>query len=84
MAWQFNRPENGDGMIQAFRRTDSSFECSRFKIRGLESAATYRVLDLDSASQEIFTGQELMDKGLPVSIKNKPGAVLLKYQKGVH
>jgi alpha-galactosidase len=84
MAWQFNRPDQGDGMIQAFRRLDSSFECSRFKIRGLESSAPYRVLDLDSSSEEIFTGQELMENGLPVSIKNKPGAVLLKYQKEVH
>jgi alpha-galactosidase len=81
MAWQFNRPEQGDGMIQAFRRPDCSYESSRFKLRGLESSAFYRVIDLDSSREEKSQGQELMERGLLISINNSPGAVLLKYQK---
>ena len=82
MAWQFNRPEQGDGMIQAFRRPQSSYEGSRYILRGLDAAARYRVTDVDSPSTgAVYTGKELMEKGLLVTVKNKPGAVILTYRK---
>ena len=47
-AWQFNRPEQGDGMVQAFRRDESKEPTKNLPLRGLDPAATYEVTDLDA------------------------------------
>ena len=33
LAWQFDRPEQGEGMVQVFRRHNSFYESARFKLR---------------------------------------------------
>ncbi len=81
MGWQFDSPDKGEGMIQAFRRPDSPFETARFKLRGLDAKATYAVKDLDEAAEVTMTGAELMDKGVPVTIKQRPGAALVAYRR---
>ena len=48
MAWQFDRPEKGDGMVQAFRRGDSIYESARLRLRGLDPEATYMVRNVDT------------------------------------
>ena len=80
-AFQFDRPESGDGMVETFRRPDSPFEAARFQLRGLEPGARYALTDLDAAGSKVLTGRELMDEGLPVVIKAKPGAVVITYQR---
>ncbi len=81
MAWQFDRPEAGEGMVQAFRRENSFYEAARFKLRGLEAEARYRVIDLDSPGARELTGGELTEKGLSVSIPMQPGARVVSYRK---
>src|SRR5271156_5811435 len=39
IAWQFDRPETGEGMIQAFRRGNSNQDTQRLRLRGLDPAA---------------------------------------------
>ncbi len=86
MAWQFNRLEPGDGMVQAFRRSQSPMESARFKLRGLDLTAQYSVRNIDMAGESQFSGLELEEKGLPVAIKDQPGAVIILYKqvKGAH
>jgi hypothetical protein len=79
IAWQFSRPEQGDGVIQAFRRPQSAEEAARYKLRGLDPQARYAVTDLDTGRAQTLTGRELMDDGLHVVIKAQPGAVVLTY-----
>jgi alpha-galactosidase len=81
MAWQFDRPEAGEGMIRAFRRDKYIFESGRLKLSGLAPDARYEVVDLDRNAPEQATGQELMETGLLVTIPDQPGAVLLHYQR---
>ena len=81
MAWQFDVPEKGEGMVQAFRRPESPFESARFRLRGLDAAATYTVKDLDAAGDARFSGRELMEKGMPVLVVERPGAVIVTYKK---
>ncbi len=38
VAWQFDRPEAGRGVIQAFRRDGSIYETARVRLRGLDPA----------------------------------------------
>jgi alpha-galactosidase len=86
MAWQFDRPATGDGMVQAFRRARSPIEEVRFKLRGLDAAAQYAVSNLDTPGESRISGRELGEQGLRVVIQDEPGAVIIIYKKimGTH
>ncbi len=81
IGWQFHSPEKDAGMIQVFRRAESVYESARFKLRGLDPAATYVVQDLDTADIQELTGSALMDDGLKVAIETQPGSVVITYKK---
>ena len=81
IAWQFDRPEQGQGMVQAFRRHNSYYESARFKLGGLRPEARYRVTDLDGSAPKEIAGRELIEKGLSVSLPDKPAAAVLVYQR---
>jgi len=81
MAWQFNRPESGDGIVQVFRRADSPYESARFRLHGLEPAATYALTDLDLNEPVEMSGSELTEQGLHVCMPNRPEARVITYHK---
>jgi len=81
LAWQFDRPESGEGMVQAFLRPRCDFKCAQFRLRGLDPAARYRVSRLDMPDSTEISGQELLEKGLTITITDQPGAALIKYRK---
>jgi len=82
LAWQYDRPEAHEGLVQAFRRPDSDYEAARFKLRGLEAGARYIVTDLDRPSEpQTFTGEELAKHGLLITIPSQPGAVVVTYKQ---
>ncbi len=81
MAWQFNRPEKGEGVVQAFRRDKCIFEVGRLRLHGLDPDAQYEVRDLDADQPQRFSGRELTAKGLLVTIADQPGAVVIRYRK---
>ncbi|HEY5909936.1 MAG TPA: alpha-galactosidase, partial [Verrucomicrobiae bacterium] len=81
-AWQYDRPEQGEGLVQAFRREDSPYETARFKLRGLEPAARYVVTESDKPdAPRQFTGRELMADGLPVTLTAQRSSGLLFYRR---
>jgi alpha-galactosidase len=80
-AWQFNRPEQGDGMVQAFRRDQNDETAKNLRLRGLDPAATYEVTDLDARMPNAISGIGLMQHGLQVEIKEKRGAAIIIYKK---
>jgi alpha-galactosidase len=81
MAWQFDRPDLGGGAVQAFRRAGSPYESARFRLRGLDPEARYRVTDGDRDGAVETTGRELMETGLPVRVDEQPGAAIITYRK---
>jgi alpha-galactosidase len=81
IAWQFDRPEAGDGMVQAFRRPRSPEPFMRLKLRGLEAAAAYEWRDLDRDERTRAGGRELMEKGLPVRLPLRRQAGLIAYRR---
>jgi len=81
IAWQFDLPEKGEGLVQAFRREHSVYEAARFRLAGLDPEARYAVTDLDSGGQQTFAGRELLEVGLPVSIRDRPGDAVLMYSR---
>lgn len=82
IAWQFNRPEEGEGVIQAFRRADSVYESIRVRLHGLDSDAAYTLTNLDMGGENQCTGSELMQGGLSIPIKDQPGSAVIMYKKG--
>ena len=81
IAWQFNRPEQGDGVVQAFRRPKNAEKAVRFRLRGLDPDARYAVTNLDSGASQTLAGRELLDNGLAVSIATQPGSAVVLYRK---
>ena len=81
MAWQFDRANQGEGVVQAFRRAGSGEESKVLKLQGLDVGAAYTVTNLDTAKTAELTGRELMEEGLTVVIKEQPGSALITYRK---
>lgn len=80
-ASQFNRPEKGDGMVQAFRRDKNDEPSKNLRLRGLDPAARYEVTDLDAQKPNTTSGKELMQQGLHVEINEARGASIIVYKK---
>ena len=80
-AWQFNRPDQGDGMVQAFRREKSDDATKDLRLRGLDAAVNYEVTALDAGAPNIISGRDLMQKGLHVEVAAEPGAAIIIYKK---
>jgi len=80
IAWQFNRPEQGDGMIQAFRRDNCDEPEKIFRLSGLNPAAQYEITNLDLEGSKTISGKELLEKGLKIEIKDKPGSTVITYK----
>jgi alpha-galactosidase len=80
-AWQFNRPENGDGMVEAFRREKSDEVSKPLRLRGLDANAQYEISEIDGGTAIRVSGKKMMDEGLGVTIIRQPGASIILYKK---
>ena len=81
IAWQFHRPAAGRGFVQAFRRAGSDFYGAQFKLRGLRADAQYTVKNMDQPGEVRATGQQFMERGLEIAIRERPGAALIVYNR---
>ena len=79
IAWQYDNPEIGKGVVQAFRRLKSEKASQTLRLFGLDPAATYVLTNVDTDVATEASGKDLMEKGLTVEIKDKPGAVIFLY-----
>jgi alpha-galactosidase len=80
VAWQFDDPEQGGGMVQAFRRADCAADSLKLTLRGLDPTAAYVIENLDSDKAQTHSGRELIEQGLHVNIPERPGSALLVYR----
>lgn len=81
IAWQFNLPEEGRGLIQAFRRDAAAPDSPTFRLRELDPAATYTLTHWDSDRRFTATGQALMEQGWTVTLEQAPAAAVIVYQR---
>jgi alpha-galactosidase len=80
LAYQMNRPKEGDGIIMAFRRPACPVDKINIKMKGLEPAEKYELFLEDANIRSILTGKELM-ANYEMSIPDKPGSLLISYHK---
>jgi alpha-galactosidase len=81
MAWQFHRPDLGEGLLQAFRRQDSPTAAATYRLYGLEPTAEYAVTNADDQASRQMTGRDLMERGLTIDLPDCPAAALFTYRK---
>jgi alpha-galactosidase len=81
IAWQFDAPESGKGMVQVFRRANSTNEVARLRLGGLEPGARYRLADLDASAPTEIAGRELKENGLQVRLPKKCSSAIVAYQR---
>jgi alpha-galactosidase len=75
IAWQFNRAETGEGCVQAFRHPKSELPAMKLKLQGLDTIKTYEIEDFDKNERLLFSGKELIENGLPVTLGVRGSAV---------
>jgi alpha-galactosidase len=81
IAWQFNRPEKGDGVVQAFRRRDCPADEERYRLQGLDPHARYRLVNFDIPGNWFATGRALMEAGVTAKAVGTPSAVIVAYER---
>jgi alpha-galactosidase len=82
LAWQFDRPDLGEGMVQAFAREGCAApEVLHVQLRGLRPNAEYVYGSPDGAELARATGRDLLERGLSVSFAEVPGAALIVYRR---
>ncbi len=81
MVWQYDDPEAGHGLVQAFRRDDSEVATTTYRLYGLDPDAQYAVTNLDVGTSTIISGRKMMEHGLTVDIKDQPGAAIITYTR---
>ncbi|NBV85307.1 MAG: hypothetical protein EBS01_03355 [Verrucomicrobia bacterium] len=75
IAWQFQRSDLGEGVVQAFRRPDAQSETLTVKLRGLDPQRTYEIENFDGG-KKVHTGEELL-RGYEITLREKPAAAIL-------
>ncbi|MBO7394193.1 MAG: alpha-galactosidase [Abditibacteriota bacterium] len=79
IAAQFDLPEAGKGIIQAFRRPENKEPAITVTLRGLRPGAKYKFTNRDGG-EEIFTGKQLM-KGYKLSAPEARTSMIIEYTK---
>ena len=81
IAWQWDRPEEGEGAIQAFRREEDLQPRHRFRLRGLDPKASHRVRDVDHKAEKIVSGAKLLRHGLVIELPEPRSTAIVMYNK---
>jgi len=79
-AFQWDRPEERDGIVLAFRRPMAPQASIDVKLRGLEAGADYEVDYVDYGVVVVKSGREL-SAGLTLRIPEEPASLLIKYRR---
>ena len=79
MVYQLDRPEQGDGLIVALKRSKSPFDHGVFRLWGLKADAKYKLIDVDSGKSKEHSSTDLMNRGLDIELKSAPSSGIIKY-----
>ena len=80
MAYQMDRPQQHDGIILAFRRSDCPDDSVRVQLSGLEKEAMYELFFEDYGIQIQKQGRELA-KGIDLFSPTRKTSLLIRYHK---
>jgi alpha-galactosidase len=79
-AVQYHRPDLGEGLVLAFRRSESPYNSAQVTLHGLQPEATYE-LSSDSTGKKVRSrGRELMTE-LILTLPQKRSSDLIHYRQ---
>lgn len=79
---QFDRPDLGRGVLEAFRGKQSAYRSAEVRLRGLEPDAEYFMEDAVGSFQAFSaTGRQLMEQGITVTLPEARSSNLIFYRK---
>ena len=79
-AYRYDRPENNDGIVLAFRRSGSCCVTSSYILTGLNPDGIYTVTDIDTNEVCEIPGKTLVTEGLSVTIPNRRESKVIIYK----
>lgn len=79
--WQFNNPEDCDGIVMAFRRDECLSDNATITLGGLEPVADYEFTDVDTGTKMVYSSEKLLKNGFKIEINKKRSSKLYKYKK---
>lgn len=79
-ASQFVRPDKEDGIVMIFRREHSPYETAKFFLYNIDPNGEYIFTDADGGQMKI-SGEELVNRGLCVTMPEKRSSRLYFYKK---
>jgi alpha-galactosidase len=81
LAYQFHRPDLGQGLVAAFRRLRSPHATAVFRLKGLARDRRYRFEDADSGECREASTRELTQTGLEIRLSEPRSCRLLFYEE---
>ena len=72
--WQYNDPDKGEGVVQAFRRAASPFSRASISLKGLPAGAKVEVENLDTGAKVEVAGE------LDISLPKRHSSTVLLYR----
>ncbi|MFA5858501.1 MAG: alpha-galactosidase [Elusimicrobiota bacterium] len=80
LAWQFDRPDLGEGVVQSFIRENTPVNAMKFSLRGLTPNLKYEIVNIDTNETLNMTGEELTHYGITLAPTVKPSAMIFIYK----
>jgi alpha-galactosidase len=81
MAFQFDRPAVGSGVVLVFRRPYAQAATMRFLLHGLDAGGRYQVENFDKGGKELVSGKTLMHEGLDFLLLDAPASAIVHYER---
>ncbi|MBQ1847966.1 MAG: alpha-galactosidase [Clostridia bacterium] len=79
-AYRYDRPEQNDGIVAVFRRSGSNCVSSCYKLENLRPDRVYTVTDADTKEEKKYSGHDLINEGLTVTIDERYKSRILIYK----
>ena len=80
IAWQFDRPDMGKGLVFAFRRSNMAEKEIKLLLKGIKKEQKYKVHFVDKDIKKILTGKNLLEEGLVIEELEAPESILIGYE----
>lgn len=80
-AAQFDRPLQGDGILQIFRRENSPYKTAEFSLCGIDRTGSYVFTDADGGDEITIDGNTLAEQGFCVTLNAKRSSKIFFYRK---
>ncbi len=79
-ASQYHKPDDGSGIILAFRRAMSPSAEIHVRLGGIETDKTYEFKNRDTGDAFTLTGDELIASGMTLRLETPRSSLLLSYR----